>query len=305
MPLAKKRTDTGIASGWGSRTLRVAKAYLAFTLIEIVLAVAIGGLILAAASEFLFSMANLWAQAETEPLFDEHVESVSQFLEYTFDSTNVQKASGASASTGTQNGSGNQNQNGTDSNNTDGNTSNSSSSNRRFLTHSNDSNRSGNGVGGNNTSGGNGGSAQEPATEGISWKKIPGAQNLADEVIAFRVSGELPVFVEENGFVLEVDAYLNLDKEKGLLLTWQTDLQKNEDSEETYETLLSPWVTQLEYHYFDFEDNEWTASEEMEDDENGEPQTPDFIKLKFVHDDSREREVFILLPNGEAYVPQF
>lgn len=53
-----------------------------FTLIEVVMAVALGGMILTAAAGFVFFVAQLNIAAEEEPLFEEHVDSTTRFVEY-------------------------------------------------------------------------------------------------------------------------------------------------------------------------------------------------------------------------------
>lgn len=56
----------------------------AFTLIEVLFAVAIGAMILVAATTFLFSMAELWGAGSNERLFKKHARGVSRFLEQSF-----------------------------------------------------------------------------------------------------------------------------------------------------------------------------------------------------------------------------
>lgn len=53
----------------------------AFTLLEILLALALVGLLLVALNTFVFSMAELWGQRTEPRLFDQHVRAVTRFLE--------------------------------------------------------------------------------------------------------------------------------------------------------------------------------------------------------------------------------
>ena len=52
-----------------------------FTLLEILLALALVGLLLVALNTFVFSMAELWGQRTEPRLFDQHVRAVTRFLE--------------------------------------------------------------------------------------------------------------------------------------------------------------------------------------------------------------------------------
>ncbi len=62
------------------RRLRV-KCRSAFTLIEILLALALVSLVLVAFNLFVFSMGELWGRNADRRLFDQHVRAVSRFLE--------------------------------------------------------------------------------------------------------------------------------------------------------------------------------------------------------------------------------
>jgi prepilin-type N-terminal cleavage/methylation domain-containing protein len=58
-----------------------------FTFLEVLLAVAVAGLLLVAASQMLFTFTRLWQQVEEEPLFAHHVDGVVRFLEYCLESS--------------------------------------------------------------------------------------------------------------------------------------------------------------------------------------------------------------------------
>jgi prepilin-type N-terminal cleavage/methylation domain-containing protein len=56
-----------------------------FTFLELLLAVAISGLILSASAQLMFSFGNFWRQTELEPRFEHHVEGVVSFVQYCLD----------------------------------------------------------------------------------------------------------------------------------------------------------------------------------------------------------------------------
>ncbi|MBK1878054.1 prepilin-type N-terminal cleavage/methylation domain-containing protein [Pelagicoccus mobilis] len=55
-----------------------------FTLLEVLLAVALGAFILTAITSFLYSMAELWGAGSNERLFEKHARGVSRFIESSF-----------------------------------------------------------------------------------------------------------------------------------------------------------------------------------------------------------------------------
>ena len=70
------------------RTVRPSRPSLhprGFTLIELVLAIALGAMLLAAASGFMFMIGSAWERVEKGPLLDEHAIGVSNFLQYAID----------------------------------------------------------------------------------------------------------------------------------------------------------------------------------------------------------------------------
>jgi prepilin-type N-terminal cleavage/methylation domain-containing protein len=65
-----------------SLALRKSKIRAAFTLLEILLAVALVGLLLVALNTFVFSMGELWGQNVDVRLFERHTNAVTRFLEH-------------------------------------------------------------------------------------------------------------------------------------------------------------------------------------------------------------------------------
>ena len=68
-----------------------------FTLLELLLSLALVGLLLVAMNQFIFSMGELWGRGADVRLFDQHVRAVTRFVEETLHSTALPAASGAQA----------------------------------------------------------------------------------------------------------------------------------------------------------------------------------------------------------------
>lgn len=64
--------------GWGATRERARRA---FTLLEVLLAMALAALVLVGMNTFIFSMGELWGRGGDVRLFDRHVRSMSRFLE--------------------------------------------------------------------------------------------------------------------------------------------------------------------------------------------------------------------------------
>ena len=61
----------------------------AFTLIEILLALAVGGMLLTAISVYLVSLANIWFIRGNDQYFDQHVEGVVYFLNHALKNSEI------------------------------------------------------------------------------------------------------------------------------------------------------------------------------------------------------------------------
>jgi prepilin-type N-terminal cleavage/methylation domain-containing protein len=66
----------------------------AFTLLELVLSLALIGMLLVAMNQFIFSMGELWGRGADVRLFDRHVRAVTRFLEATLHATVLPAAKG-------------------------------------------------------------------------------------------------------------------------------------------------------------------------------------------------------------------
>ena len=68
-----------------------------FTLLELLLSLALIGLMLVAMNQFIFSMGELWGRGTDVRLFDRHVRAVTRFVEKTLNPTAAPEARGTQA----------------------------------------------------------------------------------------------------------------------------------------------------------------------------------------------------------------
>jgi prepilin-type N-terminal cleavage/methylation domain-containing protein len=76
-----QNADALLAGGTAPSSGRRFRVQRGFTLLEILVALALVGLVLVAMNTFIFSMGELWGRNGDVRLFDQHVRSVSRFLE--------------------------------------------------------------------------------------------------------------------------------------------------------------------------------------------------------------------------------
>ena len=138
----------------------------------------------------------------------------------------------------------------------------------------------------------------------VTFAEVPGAGIGQDEVLSFRLPGELPLFVEPETYLPEVTCYLVFDAKDGLYLLWQTEAMASEDTDDLRRTPLSPYAMSLVYAYYDADDDDWEESTEPETADEGGLKQPDMIKVIFTHpEDEHTETIVILLPPTEADVP--
>ncbi|MEO0795333.1 MAG: prepilin-type N-terminal cleavage/methylation domain-containing protein [Verrucomicrobiota bacterium] len=222
-----------------------------FTLIEVILVVALGGVLLLSAASLVFGMFQLKVAVDSAPQQDEHIANLRRFLEYAFtqakpiNNTGEQGIDGGAA-------------NGDDD------------------------------------------TAEPP----VAWKNLPGTSDLNEMTLAFRLPGDVPLFVDDAQYLPAVDCYLVFEEGEGLYLHWQSDAMADEDTDDLRTTLLSPLVTKVEYYWYDAEDEDWEISEESEENDEGEETVPDFIRLTFVGDRDNPPTALLLLPPSDPEIPR-
>ncbi len=147
----------------------------------------------------------------------------------------------------------------------------------------------------------------EEARPPVEWARPPGWNEMDDPLLYFQQAEAPALFVREGDRLPAIQAYLYFDDRDGLSILWYSllDAEEIEDSRDLRNTPISPFVTQLEYAYYDMEDDEWEIEEDPEEDDSGAFILPDFIRLTFSHPEEGERVRSILIPHGSTDLPLF
>ncbi len=97
---------------------------------------------------------------------------------------------------------------------------------------------------------------------------------------------------------------LEVRRDEGLVLYWQSALEEDFDTEAPRELVLTPLVTKLSYDYYDPEFNRWETEEELQHGEDRELETPSRLRLTFSYRDQTV-ETVVRLPMVGKGLPSF
>ncbi|HAT60744.1 MAG TPA: hypothetical protein DCS60_08250 [Opitutae bacterium] len=146
------------------------------------------------------------------------------------------------------------------------------------------------------------GEAQTP----VYWSNRGGRAYENEQLLTFELDKSPGVLVWPEMPLPHVVCSLKLDEEDGLYLLWRSRLETDFKEEEPRKTLISPFVTEINYYYLEAEDEE--AEWEIEDDPNKEADgqflLPQRIEITFEYE-GREEKRQIVLPVSFDGVPFF
>jgi prepilin-type N-terminal cleavage/methylation domain-containing protein len=206
-----------------------------FSLIEVVMAMALVGLVLVGLNTFIFSMSELWGKNADVRLFDQHVRAVTRFLQREMIRATLPPAASANATP----------------------------------------------VG-----------VQKITPSGGSQDNLVTYMGLTGNRILSWPEGPLP----------EVFCSLQVRRDKGLFMLWHSDLENHFNDDPPRETLVSPFVTDLAYDYFDTSFNKWTTETTIRTDSSGNPVAPQRLRVKFAYQ-KLTREALVTVPGVPQGLP--
>ena len=252
------------------------------SLLEVILAIAVAGFVLAAAVSMLVSISSIWSERSERYFFVDHVDGVTEFLNATLSSAGVEIALNDNSNTST---------------NSDAKGDGAGVPQPRISISTA-------GTAGTNSdaSGGLIRAADEP----VGWARPPGFSDSKDPLLNFKLTTAPPLMVGlDNAPLLGLDAFLYFDDSEGLSLLWYSTLQEDtEDINDLRRTVISPMVTKIQYIYWDERFETWEEEDEpMEADGNDQYLLPRFLKLTFEYkDETQERTLTIPVPSKSALI---
>lgn len=249
-------------------------------MLEVILAIAVAGFVLAAAVSLLVSISSIWAERSQRHFFVDHVDGVTEFLNATFATAGTEIATSEDSG---------------DSNTDPGNeppiaTPPISGTPDPNIKDNEDA----------------GGSLLQTADEPIGWARPPGFSDSKEPLLNFKLTKAPPILVGiENAPLLGLDTFLHFDRTEGLSLLWYSILQEEaEDLRDLRRTMISPLVTGIQYIYWDENFEKWeTEDAPMEGDGDDQYILPRFITLTFEYEsDTQERTFTIPVPSKSALI---
>jgi prepilin-type N-terminal cleavage/methylation domain-containing protein len=221
------------------RELRIADwrtgacAVRGFTLLEILLALALVALLLVALNTFVFSMAELWGKRADVRLFDQHVRAVTRFLEHELRAAVLPPAA-------------------------------------------------------------------RPNSTPIALQEVQPQNGMMEKMVTFELPAGSRLFSWPERPLPEVVCSFQARQNEGLVVLWHSRLEKNFDTDPPRETVITPLVTGMSYDYYDADTTRWTKETTVKLDPQGQPMTPQRIRLKFAYGKMTRESVVSLPTPGEA-----
>ncbi|WP_404425205.1 PilW family protein [Nibricoccus sp. IMCC34717] len=205
-----------------------------FTLVELLVALAIVGFLLVAMNTFLFSMGELWGRQSEQRLFELHVRNVTRFLQGEFRRASLPPAN---------------------------------------------------------------------ATD-FTVREMRTRAGLSEELLSFVVpdGGRLCEWPEGRALPNVLGAYA-LRERRGLFFLWHSTLEEKFEDQPPRETLVSPWVTRMDYDYYDSDLKLWKTERMLRKPEGDKRVVPGRIRLTFEYA-GMKREVALALPLAVEGLPQ-
>ena len=235
-PRARQRLNKAIRKKrLGVKPLHLDRA--AFTLLEILLALALVALLLVALNTFVFSMSELWGRQTDVRLFEQHVRAVTRFLEHELRAAALPPAA-------------------------------------------------------------------RPNSKPIALQDVRPQNGLMDKMLTFELPAGSRLFTWPERPLPEVVCSFQARQGEGLILLWHSRLEKNFDTDPPRETVVTPFVTTLEYDYYDTDSNRWTTETALKMDPQGQPMTPQRLRLTFTYGKLVRKSVLTLPVVGEG-MPAF
>lgn len=98
----------------------------------------------------------------------------------------------------------------------------------------------------------------------------------------------------------EVVCSFQARRNEGLILLWHSRLEKNFETDTPRETVITPLVTGLAYDYFEPDFNRWSTETQLKMDPQGQPMTPQRLRLKFAYGKMSRESIVTLISPGAA-----
>lgn len=265
------------------------------SLIEVVLAIAVAGFVLTAATSFVVSVSSIWSTRAERHFFEDHVDGVMQFMQSSFDRAGIAIATEYAGNAEDKDG---------------GETAPPEEEIPVVEIKGDDLEvgiNDGTQDGGRSSTENQSVSLIEASDDPVAWQPLPGASNYEDPFLSFELNALPPLFnaPAELPQLGGVRAYLQLDREHGLRMLWHPLLQEEvEDNDDLRSTQISAFVALIEYIYWDEDMEEWEIeAEPKKGDGQDQFLLPRYLRFTFSYEDVIEtRSLAIPVPSRSVFI---
>lgn len=141
----------------------------------------------------------------------------------------------------------------------------------------------------------------------VEWARPPGWSDMDDPLLYFQQNEAPALFVRKGQSLPAVQAYLHFEDGEGLSIIWYSalDAEDIEEERDLLRTRISSFVTEINYAYYELDDDEWEITDDPMENDDDEFRLPDFVRLTFTHPEEGERIRSILIPHGSLEIPLF
>ena len=130
------------------------------------------------------------------------------------------------------------------------------------------------------------------------WKNPPKNRQRA---VQFRLETVPSFFVSDLRPVSQIDGWLFLDENKGLTILWHVPANLTEGKVVLNQTLVSPWVDDLEVGYFNAEDDTWEYESCADETTRLSRHPPGAMRILF-NQNGRKKERQLRMSSHDQYV---
>lgn len=234
-------------------------------MLEALLAVGIGATVLLFAMFYLVSLGSIWINRTTNDFFRQHADGVTLFLHNNF-ALSQPVAAGSNVE--------------------------------------NDASEEAREDAAAAVPSGNDPQAQVPMKDPVSWERPPGYDSFDKPLLTFHLREPPALLVDSGPRMTAITCHLYFQKRDGLSLLWYSQLEEVENLQDVRHTPISKYVTEIQYAYYDFEDDSWETKDEPIENDAGQFVLPDALKLKFEYDED-VIDTVVYLPRKGKNIPLY
>lgn len=147
----------------------------------------------------------------------------------------------------------------------------------------------------------------QESNQPVEWARPPGWSEMDDPLLHFRQAEAPALFVREGHSLPAVMAFLHFDEDTGLSILWFSLFEDEEidDLNDLMRTPVSPYVSRIDYAYYDAERDQWELTPDPEEDDDDAFILPSYLRLTFSHPVYGERHKSIFIPAKSTELPLF